>query len=86
MKKGNVFFISIILLCFIIINIAAQFQLNEGYRIEELTKSGHWAVLGHGDHTMGTRIIPIVVSGILLLIIIFSLYFNDTKIEKGGRR
>lgn len=86
MKKGNILFISIILLCFLIVNVAAQFALNDGYNIERLTKAGSWAIIGRGEHSIWTRCTPVVLTTFFMLFILFCIRAenNEIRSKKNG--
>ena len=78
MKKDKMIIFLVIVFCFVLVNVAAQLTINEGYiRTTTLLSGHHYAV--HADYSFATRLVPVALTVIVLLIVFISFSDKDTS-------
>ena len=66
--------------CFLIVSIAIQLTFNEGYMESELLPTGDRIGTVHKDYSIGVRLIPVLLVGIILAMVLFSVSNSEDSL------
>ena len=82
MNKDKVVVFVVVMFCFVFVNVFTQLQMDKGYTAKKSNERNPDMVLnlGHRDYDFSIRLLPVVLTVIVLVIIFFSLCDSEDSL------